>query len=227
MRQLALPLVAAQRYGADFIPAKSNEAARHWLSEPAAWPHSRLALWGDSGTGKTHLLHLWAEANTAVLLAGSAVFGLGVAVARPVAIDDADACADEAALLHTLNRLAESAMPLLLAARLPPARWPVRLPDLVSRLRATTAVAIALPEDELRRALLNRLLAERQVAIPPALSDWLLLQLPRTAAAVREAAELLQLMQTEGERITRRLLEQRMIDLLRPAEEEQCQPHSR
>jgi chromosomal replication initiation ATPase DnaA len=50
---------------------------------------------------------------------------------------------------------------VLLAARTPPAHWPVRLPDLASRLRATTAVEIAPPEDSLLRSLLARLLAER------------------------------------------------------------------
>ena len=53
---------------------------------------------------------------------------------------DADAGADEATLLHLLNATAEARLPVLLAARTPPARWPVRLPDLASRLRAITAV---------------------------------------------------------------------------------------
>ena len=77
---------------------------------------------------------------------------------------------------------------MLLAARTPPARWPVRLPDLASRLRAVTAVEIRPAEEELLRALLARLLAERQISVPEAVQDWLLLRLPRTQAAMREAA---------------------------------------
>ncbi|MDA8253677.1 MAG: chromosomal replication initiator DnaA, partial [Rhodospirillales bacterium] len=75
-----------------------------------------------------------------------------------------------------------------LAGRTPPARWPVALPDLASRLRATAAVEIRPAEDELLRALLARLLAERQIAVSEAVQAWLLARLPRTPAAVREAA---------------------------------------
>ena len=60
-----------------------------------------------------------------------------------LAIDDADAVPEATVLLHTLNAAAEARLPVLLAARTAPARWPVSLPDLASRLRATTAVALA------------------------------------------------------------------------------------
>ena len=71
---------------------------------------------------------------------------------------------DETALLHLLNAAGEAGLPILLAAPAPPSRWPVRLPDLASRLRAITAVEIGPPEDALLRTLLARLLAERQLA---------------------------------------------------------------
>jgi chromosomal replication initiation ATPase DnaA len=82
-------------------------------------------------------------------------------------------------------------MPLLLAARTPPSRWAIRLPDLASRLRAVTAVEIRPPEDELLRALLARLLADRQLRPEEPVLDWLLARLPRSAAALREAVALL------------------------------------
>lgn len=214
-RQLALPLPHRPRYGADFLPAGSNEAARIWLARVAQWPQQRLALWGDAGTGKTHLLHLWAEEQGAELLGGAAVAGLAVSPGRPVAIDDADACADEAVLLHLMNSLAEAGSPLLLAARLPPARWTVRLPDLASRLRAILAVGIAPAEDALLRSLLARLLAERQLVVPASLQDWLLLRLPRTPAVIREAVERLDHAGlAAGSRITRSLTAEQLSDLL-------------
>lgn len=214
-RQLALPLPYQAQYGADFLAAASNEAARVWLGRVAEWPQRRLGLWGDAGTGKTHLLHRWAEANAAELLPGSTLPGLTASPARPVAIDDADGCADEAALLHLMNHLAEAGLPLLLAGRLPPARWRVGLPDLRSRLRAILAVGIAPAEDELLRALLARLLAERQLAVPAAVQDWLLVRLPRTPAAIRDvAARLDHAALAAGSRISRGLAAEQLADLL-------------
>ncbi len=121
------------------------------------------------------------------LLAGPSLPPVPAPPDRPVAIDDADAAA-ELPLLHLLNACAEAGRPLLLAARTPPARWPTGLADLASRLRALTIAEIRAPDDGLLRALLARLLAERQLAVTEPVQDWLRLRLPRTPAAMREAA---------------------------------------
>lgn len=218
-RQLPLPLPHRPRYGADFLPAASNAAARRWLGRVEQWPQRRLALWGEAGTGKTHLLHRWATEHGATLLTGDAPAGHSVLPTRALALDDADRCADEPALLHLLNSFAEAGVAVLLAAREPPARWPVRLPDLASRLRAIQAVPIEPPDDGLLRALLARLLAERQLQVPPALQDWLLLRLPRSAAAMREAAARLDAAAlAAGGRVTRGIAAAELADLLGASE---------
>jgi len=188
-RQLALPFAHHAEYtAADFLAAPSNEAARVWLARTADWPFGRLALCGPRGSGKTHLLHVWCGQQNSSLLSGPELRGLPDFSTRDnIALDDAD-LADEFFLLHLINAAAEAGRKLLLAGRVPPARWPVRLPDLASRLRATTPAKILPAEDSLLRALLARLLAERQLAVPEAVQDWLLLRLPRSQAAMREAA---------------------------------------
>jgi chromosomal replication initiation ATPase DnaA len=187
-RQLPLPFAHTPHYTAsDFLPAASNAAALAWLDRTPDWPQGRLALWGAEGCGKTHLLHVWAGRSGAVLLSGPALPRTPSAPACPLAIDDADAAA-ELPLLHLLNAAAEAGRAVLLAGRTPPARWPTGLPDLASRLRAVVAVKIGPAEDDLLRALLARLLAERQIAVAAPVQDWLLARLPRTPAAVREAA---------------------------------------
>ncbi len=183
--QLSLPFAHRPAFAIDFIEAPSNAAALGWLARTQSWPDGRLALWGAAGCGKTHLLHLWAAASGAQVVAGPAL--TEPRRTTGLAIDEADAVADETVLLHTLNVAAEAGRPVLIAARLPPARWTTQLLDLASRLRAVTAVPIGPAEDSLLQALLARLLAERQIAVPPATRDWLLLHLPRAPGAVREA----------------------------------------
>lgn len=192
-RQLALPFAHMPHYDAgDFIAAPANAAALAWLARSAAWPERRLLLWGEAGCGKTHLLHRWAAQAGALFLDGFALawphpaFRCGP-VDRDLAIDDADG-AGPVALLHVLNAAHEAGFRVVLCARAQPSRWPASLPDLDSRLRAMTIAQIAAPDDELRRLLLARLLAERQVAVPEPLQDWLLLHLPRDPQALREAA---------------------------------------
>lgn len=216
-RATQLPLPFGHRPGfsaADFVAAPSNQAALAWLSRTADWPGGRLVLWG--GCGKTHLLHVWAERSGAVLCGGPALHGLPEPPARGgIAVDDADATVDEAALFHLLNAAGEARVPVLLAGRTAPSHWQTRLPDLASRLRAITAVEIGLPDDKLLRVVLARLLADRQLAVSEPMREWLLRRLPRTAAALREAvARLDEASLAGGRAITRPLGAAVLADLL-------------
>jgi chromosomal replication initiation ATPase DnaA len=203
-RQLALPFEHAPEFSAaDLLASASNAEALAWLAPGAVWPQGRLALWGPEGSGKTHLLHVWAGRVGARLLTGAALPRAPEPPDGPIAVDEADAAA-ELALLHLLNAWAEAGLPVLLAARAPPARWTVALPDLASRLRAITAVDIRPPDDSLLRSLLARLLADRQLAVAEPVQEFLCRRLPRTPAAVREAAARLdRAALVAGRRVTR------------------------
>ena len=212
LRQLALPFVHAPGFtAADFLPSPGTGAALAWLARPAGWPGGRLVLWGDAGAGKTHLLHVWAGQHRATLLpAATPHWPRG-----PVAVDDADLAADEHALLHLLNAAAEAGHPVLLAAQSPPARWATRLPDLASRLRATTAVELRPADDAFLRALLARLLSDRQLLVADPVQDWLLARLPRTAGTMREAAARLdRAALAAGAPVTRPLAAAAVTDLI-------------
>jgi chromosomal replication initiation ATPase DnaA len=187
IRQLALPIEGAPAsYAAeDFLPDESNEEARAWLADPSRWPGGRLLIFGPPGCGKTHLLHATAARQGWRVLGGPMLRGLPAP--GPAALDDADCAAEEAALFHLINLCAERGDPLLMAAREPPARWRTALPDLASRLRATTAVGIGHAGDRLLAALLAKLLADRQLRVAPEVQSWLLARLPRDAASLAEA----------------------------------------
>jgi chromosomal replication initiation ATPase DnaA len=190
--QLPLPFAETQTYAAaDFIGSPSNAVAQAWLARDE-WPDQRLALWGPDGCGKTHLLHIWAEQFGGATLCGSALNDLtALPQAGCVAIDDADRITDEELLLHLLNTARDQGLRVLLAARSAPARWPVSLPDLSSRLRALSAVEIAVPDDHLLDLLLIRALSQRQLDVSVSVRTWLLQHLPRTASGMLEAVRRL------------------------------------
>ncbi len=215
-QQPSLALFRGPRFAADdFREAPSNAEARAWLNRTTDWPGGRLALWGEAGCGKTHLLHIWATRVGATLWRGSAVQGLPELPQHGIALDDADAAQDETALLHLLNAAAEAGLPVLLAGRDPPARWPVRLPDLSSRLRAITAVQIAPAEDSLLRALLPRLLADRLIKLQEPVLRWLLEHLPRTTARLGDAVARLDAISMEHHRdITVPMAREVLADLM-------------
>ena len=215
--QMALTL-AHRPAARPFLAAACNAAARRWLDHLHDWPDRRLAIFGQAGCGKSHLARAWV---------GTGRFAQAEApdpAARPtpdrLVIDDADNCPDEHALLHLLNTCAEARTPVLLTGRTPPARWPVRLPDLMSRLRAIQSIAIDPPDDALLRALLTAALADRQLVMAEPVREWLLARLPRTAAALTDAvARLDQASLARQNALTIPLAAAALRDLLDPAPE--------
>jgi len=216
VKQLVLNFQLAPGYAeADFCAAPSNALARQWLAQPAGWSNGRLVLWGAEGCGKTHLLHIWAAARNALILDVARIGQTRPHLAQPLAIDDVDIIADAPALLHLLNDAAAAGQPVLMTARQPPARQNFDLADLGSRLRASLAVEIRAPEDELLDMLLARLTAERQLALPEGVRRFMLTRLPRTAAALREAvARLDRAAMQAGGKINRGLAEAVLAELL-------------
>ncbi len=207
-RQLALPFPHRDRYDPHaFLRGPSNAEAIAWLESQAAWPNLRLAIHGEPGAGKTHLLHRFAARHAATLLPAQTLRGLpGLPAGGAIAIDDADTAPQPEALLHLLNAAAEARLPVLLAGCAPPARWRPTLPDLDSRLRAITAVRLRPPDDDLLRALLARLIAERQLRVDETVQNYLLARLPRSFGALREAAARLDRASlAAGKRVTRAL----------------------
>jgi chromosomal replication initiation ATPase DnaA len=217
-RQLPLPFAEAPSYAAeDFCAAPCNALARTWLQTPQAWTNGRMVLWGEPGCGKSFMLHLWAQSCRAVIHQGHTLRGLPAPPATAIAIDDADTVPQETTLLHLLNAASEAGHPVLLTAREPPSRQTHLLPDLVSRLRASLAVEISPPDDAMLTQLLFRLAAARQLILNAQVSQFLLTQLPRTPAALREAiARLDRAALAAGGKITRPLAAQILADLISP-----------
>ena len=195
MTQLPLDFGIRPALGrADFLVASCNAAAIAWIDRWPDWPGPALALAGPAGSGKTHLVEVWCARSGAALIDTAALAPDRVpallGAARAAAIDEADR-ADEEALLHLYNLLAERRGHVLLAAREPPARWGIALPDLRSRLLASPTVAVAAPDEALLGALLVKLFADRQLQIGEELIAYLVLQLDRSFAAAQEmVAEL-------------------------------------
>ena len=172
-------------YGADdLLPSQAQAEARAWLEGTQPWPFRRLALWGEPGSGKSHLARAWAKGRGGAVLSEAPADGWP---RGPVALDTVDTVPNEPALLHLLNAAAETGHPVLLVSTAAPGRLPVRLPDLASRLRATTAVQIGPADEPFLALLLTRLLADRQLRLSAALQTWLLTRLPRSPAAIRDA----------------------------------------
>jgi chromosomal replication initiation ATPase DnaA len=173
----------------DFLVAPSNADAVAWLDRWPGWPAPALALHGPAGCGKSHLAQVWRARSHAVLIAGHALVEDRVPEvidgAGAVVVEDVDRGAHEEVLLHLYNALAERAGFLLLTGRTAPARWPLVLPDLRSRLKAIPAVAIEPPDDALLAAVMVKMFADRQLAVGVDVVSYLVAHIERSFEAAR------------------------------------------
>ncbi|MCU0986306.1 MAG: DnaA/Hda family protein [Acetobacteraceae bacterium] len=212
--QLPLPFSPARSFAAaDFVAGEANAEARAWIARWPDWPQRRLALWGPAGCGKSHLAAIWRDTTGATLLDGTALAAMAPeavpALLPPtgaVLVEDTSGAPQGRPLLHLINAAQEAGASVLLTARQPPSRWDVALPDLRSRLASIAAVAIAAPDEALVKAVLAKLLADRQVSLRPELLSFLALRLPRDFATIHAlAAGLDRASLAAGRRITRPL----------------------
>ena len=80
---------------------------------------------------------------------------------------------------------------LMVSGREAPARWPIALPDLASRLRAAPVARLEAPDDALLAAVLVKLFADRQLVVGPDLMQFLLTRIDRSFAAAAETVAAL------------------------------------
>ena len=177
----------------DFLVAPCNEAAVAWLDRWPDWPGPALVIHGPSGSGKSHLAEVWRRRSGAEIVDAADLPQAASATGRAAAlvIDGLGGPVDERALLHAHNAIAERAGHLLLTAQAPPARWPLTLPDLASRLRLAPAAALGLPDDALLAALMLKLFADRQIAVAPEVPAYVVPRIERTFEAVVRLVERL------------------------------------
>lgn len=199
MAQLTLDLGHRPAFGReDFWVAPGNREAVDWVDRWPAWsgddfvrggPGHALALFGPAGCGKTHLAQVFALRAGARFLDAADVTapaaGDIAAGDKALVLENGETVADPRALFHLLNAVKESVGFLLLTSRAPPARWPVALPDLKSRLAAVPAVRIAAPDDAMIEAVLVKLFADRQLTVAPEVIAYAVRHMDRSFAAMR------------------------------------------
>lgn len=206
--QLPLAWPAPAHFRLDQFDASANGEVPELLAsllEPDQ-AGAALLLVGASGTGKTHLL-----VGTATLARDRGRPAAYLALSRwsdfdadaldalaaqdLVAIDEIDAVAGrrdaEIALFDLYNRCRDRGATVLMAGRETPDRLPLALPDLRSRLNASTLLALAPLDEPARRELLRRRALARGFEIDEPVIDFLFRRYRRDLPALMALIERL------------------------------------
>ena len=195
----------------DFLVSDCNRAAVKLIDAWPEWPDQVQLLIGPAASGKTHLARVWQARSGAEALSPDAL-GMGAVddmrARTPIVIEDADrGVYDEKVLFHLLNLARENRLFVLLTAQSAPTRWPISLPDLLSRLNAVPAVEIGPPDEALIRAVMLKHFADRQLDIEPKVLTYLALHVDRSlAAAAAAVAAVDRAALATGRKISRQLV---------------------
>ena len=219
-RQLAFALPHAESLTRDnFLEGAGNAAGLALVDAWPEWPARTMFLVGPDGSGKSHLAAIWAEQSGARSLSAQALDIAAVpralATGALVLEDLSPTAFDERALFHLLNLARQDEAYILITAREAPATMPVALSDLRSRLRACPVVTLLPPDDQLFRALIVKLAADRQLTIDEAVVSYLATRIERSYAAARQTVTLLD---NESLRLGRPVTRALAAELLRPSE---------
>jgi chromosomal replication initiation ATPase DnaA len=195
-RQLVLALPHAESFAReDFLAGPSNAAALALIERWPDWPAPVMALAGPEGSGKSHLAAIWAQMSGARVLSarllGETDLPAAFATGALVVEDLEPGGFDERALFHLLNLAREEGASVLITARTAPTNLKAEIRDLASRLRALPVVTLAPPNDDLLRALIVKLAADRQMAVDQTLVNYLANRIERSFAAARSAVKQL------------------------------------
>lgn len=177
MQQLPLDISPPEAPAFDNYVAGANAEALGAVRALAAGTlrESIVYLWGEPGSGRSHLLHAAQRANPELTIADD--------------VQTLDAPAQQA-LFVAINAARERGHGVLAAGDKPPARLVVR-EDLRTRLAWGLAYELQPLGDEAKKAHLAALAARRGLELPPEVAAYLLARLPRDFASLNRVMEAL------------------------------------
>ena len=212
-RQLTFDLPALQALGRDdFFVSPNNAGAVAMIESWQNWPSRKLLLIGPEGAGKTHLAHVWASLSGAAIVQASDLTEIDIPklAQAPVAVENIPAIAGlttaQDALFHLHNLALAEGQSLLFTGTGEAQTWGLTLPDLLSRMQGTPAVALGATDDDLLAAVLMKLFADRQLNPRPDVLAYLTKHMERSFSAARAiVADLDTIALSEGREVSRKL----------------------
>ena len=180
----------------DFLVSSSNKEAYKLVNSWPEWRSRKIIIFGDSGTGKTHLSKIWQKNTSAIILNLNQLKKIkfesffkkkNIFIIENISdffdkINNKEKNNLEKQLLHFYNLIEEKKGYLLLTSLIAPKLWKISLPDLKSRILSSIAVKIKKPNDQLLSSVLVKLFVDKQILIDKKIIKFIVYRSERSFA---------------------------------------------
>ncbi len=176
----------------DYLVTESNREAVQWIDRWPDWTETHCCiLYGEAGCGKTHLSHVWQGKAKAVRGTLEQIDEENLTeLISCLIIEDVDQVISDLLLqkrlFHIYNWQKQNGGFLLLTAKAHPKFWQLDLPDIQSRMLASMAIEIGLPDDMLLTAVIMKQFTDRQIKVPMEVINFITVRLERSFEAARK-----------------------------------------
>ena len=195
--QLAFDLSVRPAFGrSNFWVTPCNQEAIAWIDKYPAWPMHALLIYGEAGSGKTHLAAIFSEERIEAEDLTEDFMPSG----EKIVVENLEKIKNETALFHLFNRVHEQGGGLLMTAKQVPH---FQLPDLQSRIGMTPKVEIQMPDENTIMLVCAKMFSDKQAIVEASVLMYIATHIPRSFDMVRKVVNMAdELSLAQGRRIT-------------------------
>jgi len=185
MEQLTFKFPFSRKfYDQDFFVSKNNFSAFKLIESWPNWPGKWLNIFGESGSGKTHLAKiLERKIGQAKLIDAKNINNNTIEELNDIdclIIDRFNNNIDENIFYSVLNQSKQLDKYLLINSSTSIKNTTFSLNDLKSRISSFIYIGIELPTDDLLKVIITKTLSEKQITISPKLTNFIINNIERS-----------------------------------------------
>ena len=171
-------------YEQDFFVSSNNFSAYKLVEEWPTWPGKWLNIFGDPGSGKTHLAKILEKKINKIKLIDEKDLNDNLVQdlnnVDCLIIDSFKNVTDEKLLYSILNQSKQLDNYILINSLSPLKKIKFNLKDLKSRMNSFVYIGIELPTDDLLNVIITKTLSDKQISINPKISNFIINNVERS-----------------------------------------------
>ncbi len=185
MNQLVFKFPFKTKYDEhDFYVSTNNFSAYKLIENWPSWPGKWLNIFGDSGSGKTHLSKILEKKIKKIKIIDANNINSEIIDSlinlECLIIDNFNNNIEENLFYSILNSSKQIDNFIVINSKTPVKETKFSLKDLQSRINSFVYIGIELPTDDLLRVIISKSFSDKQINIDPKISDYIIKNVDRS-----------------------------------------------